>query len=67
MMDDDDEEMQCLRGRYRKNLAKRGVELTDLAARDSRGEPEVTQIRFLSHTIAGSALLFGHTQLGEAA
>lgn len=66
-MGDDDKGMQYLSGLYRKTLAKQGVELTDLAARDSLGEPEVTHIRFLSHTIAGSAILFGYEQLGEAA
>jgi chemotaxis protein histidine kinase CheA len=66
-MGEDDKGMQYLCGLYRKNLAKQGVELTELAARDSLGEPEVTHIRFLSHTIAGSAILFGHEHLGEAA
>lgn len=67
MMDDDDEDMQYFRGLYRENLAIQSVELNDLVARDPLGEPEVTHIRFLSHTIAGSAILFGHKQLGEAA
>ena len=66
-MDEDDKEMQYLRNLYRKTLVNQVAELTELAARDPLGQPEVTHIRFLSHTIAGSAILFGYEQVGEAA
>lgn len=64
--DDEKQTSQTLQHLYMINLAKDGGEILAIAQSMQIDAEAVARLRFLSHNIGGSAILFGFEDLGTA-